>query len=329
MIRIVAWQAIVGCLAIGGVGFLLALFVRAAIGDSWGGAALRGLETLLTASIGGFLAHMTIVLFLCLGTESKSAVTMLAVMFFPPVGLVNLILVAAHHGLTSDSLLWVAVVVGGLVGMYDGLWATQDWKGLGWLAFPMDVTWGIAGNSIGLVLHIINTGRGHHADDKEDTDPPVENRQCAHRYKDGFALKSGYAFSQGAVMSSTSDNKPGTDLYKHEMFHVWQNRLLGPFYWSTYIGWMAVMFVPSLIAGIWLDLGNAILWWNYFNNPYEAMAFVENGPIRDNLAPKDSDGKIDGVYSWPTGLIIFLGIIVLPGIAISLGVLAKHFGVFG
>ena len=54
-----------------------------------------------------------------------------------------------------------------------------------------------------------------------------------------------HAFTQGACMSSIGSEKPGSNLWKHELVHVWQNRILGPFFWFTYVGWMIVMFVAS------------------------------------------------------------------------------------
>src|SRR5262249_18431443 len=103
------------------------------------------------------------------------------------------------------ALLWIATGVGAFAGIVDGFWRIHDWKGLGWLEFPLDVTWGLAGTTNGCLIHLVNIGWGKHADDA---------RTGSHRYESGFCFKGGYAFTQGAVMSSLAD-APGTDLYRH------------------------------------------------------------------------------------------------------------------
>jgi hypothetical protein len=63
-----------------------------------------------------------------------------------------------------EALLWIALVVGGLVGLFDGLWATHKWAGLGVPAFLLDVTWGLGGNTNGVLMHLINFAWGDHGD---------------------------------------------------------------------------------------------------------------------------------------------------------------------
>jgi hypothetical protein len=69
--------------------------------------------------------------------------------------------------------------------------------GLGVPAFLLDVTWGLGGNTNAVLMHLINFAWGDHGDG------PTENRHDAHRYVQGFAVRSGFAFTQGAVMSNT------------------------------------------------------------------------------------------------------------------------------
>jgi hypothetical protein len=149
--------------------------------------------------------------------------------------------------------------------MIDGLWRIHRWKGIGTLAFLLDVTWGLAGTTNACLLHFFNLAWAGHAD---------EPRRGAHRYRRGFAFKKGFALTQGAVMSNT-DSGPGSALYAHERVHVWQNRTFGPLYTLTYLGWMLLMFIPGIIAGIVAraGVGTGIERYCYFNNPWEAWAY--------------------------------------------------------
>src|SRR5207249_8854289 len=95
-----------------------------------------------------------------------------------------------------DALLWAALGVGAFTGMMDGIWRIYDWTALGVPSFLLDKTWGLAGTTNAALLHIWNVFAGTHAD---------EPRENAHRYETGFHIKSGFAFTQGAVMSELSD----------------------------------------------------------------------------------------------------------------------------
>ena len=75
-------------------------------------------------------------------------------------------------------------------------------------------------------------------------------------------------------MSNLSTGPPD-NLYRHERTHVWQNRIFGPFYTLSYLGWMAVWVLPGLIAGSIVGAGafQGAEKWCYFNNPWEVMAY--------------------------------------------------------
>jgi len=261
---------LIAALLIGAGGALVALIVRLVKGDGAPPALLRALETLLTGALGAFFAHTFIYLMLAAGHHSDLAVTLTSLFFFIWPGLVNVIsLIAVHHPVIGEAaLLWIALAVGGAVGVMDGLWATHKWAGLGIIGFPLDVTWGLGGSTNGVLLHLINTLITRHADG------PDEIRHEAHRYIKGFRIKEDFAFTQGAVMSDMGEWTPASDLFQHESLHVWQNRLLGPFFWFSYTAWMLVTLVPALIAGlIGGAVGDALQWWTYFNNPWEVMAY--------------------------------------------------------
>ena len=331
MERIFALEAILGSLAFGLAGAIIALIVRLVKGD--GAKSLwRVLEAFLLGTFGAFLARTFISLMLSLGGDSDAAITVTSLFFFIWPGVVNLIsLPFGHPVIGIEPLLWIAMIMGGLIGVFDGLWATHKWLGLGVPEFLLDVTWGLGGNTNGVLLHLINFAWGKHADDGAVDEwgaggGEKETRAGAHRYLEGFALKSGFAFTQGAVMSNMSEHGPSSALFRHESIHVWQNRLLGPFFWFSYFGWMVLTFIPALIAGL-IDsarrVGDAIQWWTYFDNPWEVMAYgIANPDSRTGQTFSDGTTAISGWCCWPWPVAIGLAV---PGVAILLGVFVLIF----
>jgi hypothetical protein len=175
------------------------------------------------------------------------------------------------------ALLWIAATVGAFTGMMDGLWQTHQWVGPGVVAFALDETWGLAGSTQGDLLHVVNFTWGDHV--------VGETRTDAHRYQSGFAVQSGFAFTQGAVMSSNR-TPAGMPLFAHENTHVWQNRLFGPFFTLTYIAWLIVFLIPGLIYGLasGIGAGAGIESFSYFSNPWEAWAYAVQGVDRTSVA---------------------------------------------
>ena len=270
---------------------------------SWGDGALRGLEGFILAVIGALLARAFISLLMGWANDSAGAGLAVGWGFFIVPGLVDTIpyLINSSPILTSvDVLMMLATVVGGVSGAFSGLWRIYEWVGLGWIAFPLDVTWALAGNTVGCLLHIINFAWAHHAD---------EDRSNAHRYESGFCLKSGYAFTQGAVMSCLSD-KPGVDRYPHELTHVLQDRIFGPMYTLTYLGWMVVWLIPSMIFAIF-QVGFSNIFagpeaWCYFNNPWEAWGYGVQHAQRDNIQGQSAEVK---KMVWSGGWVIAWSIV--------------------
>lgn len=313
MARIFELDAILVALGIGLVGAILALVIRLVKGDG-ASALLRALETFLTAALGAFLARAFISLVLDLGGNTDATVVVTSLLFTIWPGVINLVSWAFGHPVFGvDAMLWIALGIGGLVGLNDGLWAIQRWLGLGVVTFLLDVTWGLAGSTNGALLHLINIGWGDHADGEP------ENRQSAHRYKSGFCLKPNFAFTQGAVMSrmrhtNSGDHAPGSDLHNHEFIHVWQNRILGPFFWFSYMGWMAVLALPALVAGListGRQVGQALERWCYYNDPWEVMAYSIANPTSRT---QDGSGAVPGWLCWPLPLAIPLNLLVTAGL---------------
>jgi hypothetical protein len=260
--------------------FHLGSFVGSIKGEG-GRSLLRGLEAGLLAFIGGFLARSLVCLLLG-GKEGPSGAG-LAVgwFFFLWPGVVDSVAkLASAQPLTAPGpLLWIAAAVGALAGMMDGLWKVHRWRGLGVLTFLLDMTWGLANTTNGILFHLVNFVWAGHAD---------EPRSGAHRYRSGFRFKSGFAVTQGSVMSNMGQQGPSSGLFAHENTHVWQNRIFGPIFTLSYLGWMVVFFLPGLIAGAvsGVGVGAGIEQWCYYNNPWETWAYrVGAGPRHPNRGP--------------------------------------------
>lgn len=255
--------ALIVILGVGVVGLVVGLILAATRGESWTVA----LETALLALAGSFLARTFISILLSLGEDSPAAGLLVGWGFFLWPGAIDT--VAALFGaqlLTSpDRLLWIAVGVGGLCGLIDGVHRVRSANLAGAATLALDTTWGLGGTTNGCLIHIWNTFAASHQND---------GRRNVHRYDGGFRIKSGYAFTQGPVMSELP-NGPTTSLYAHERTHVSQNRAFGPFYPLSYLGWMALMLVPGLAAaGVRkAPVGEAVEAWCYYNNPWEAWGY--------------------------------------------------------
>jgi hypothetical protein len=268
MLRVVEPAAMLVALAIAVLGFIIGLVLGLARGEG-SRAAYRGLEAAGLALLGGIVARLFINIPLLLGGDSPGASLVVGWAFFLWPGVVDTI--AAPFGArllsTPDRLLWIALFVGSFAGMMDGMRRIHRWRGDGALSFLLDVTWGLAGTTNALLLHLVNFAWAEHTD---------EARQSCHRYRKGFQFKSGFAFTQGNAMSAMGHHAPGTPLHRHEMVHVWQNRAFGPLFTLAYLGWMVVFFIPALIAGLATPAGPALAIerWCYTNNPFEAWAYL-------------------------------------------------------
>ncbi|HEY6231056.1 MAG TPA: hypothetical protein VIW64_07325 [Pyrinomonadaceae bacterium] len=293
-------EALIFLLSAGIVAFVLALIVgHAALSDSPGDAALRGLEAGILAILGGLFARMFVAMLLATARDLSAAQNAVGWGFFIFPGAVDTIArLATGHVITTPAvLLWLAMVVGAFTGMMNGLWQIHDWKGIGWLAFPLDVTWGLAGATTGSLLHLINFAWAGHAD---------ETRYDAHRYLSGMRFKGRFALTQGPVMSNLQDG-PGIPLYHHERTHVWQNRCFGPLFSLTYLGWMVLWVVPGGVAAIATQDAEAIQSWCYYNNPWETWAYLVGAGPRTGRHPLIWSDLVILLISIP----FFIGVISL------------------
>ena len=182
-----------------------------------------------------------------------------------------------------------------------GAWIVTIYRGyhwaVGWLLVPLNASWGLLGNILGLMNHFacgfFFPDRGGESD-----------RRIAYvLYKGGFHLKTDYDFTLGDAMSS---NK----VEEHEGIHVAQHFLFGPIYPLSYGVWAVLMFIPGIFAGLIASsrtVGTGITDFCYYNCPWEQIAYAFDGT--------DNDGTdtliFNKVVGWIINAIWVLGATVL------------------
>jgi hypothetical protein len=277
-----------------GAAFVIGLIGAILRSDSAGSVVLSAFEAAVLAFVGGLLARSFISVVLRTGRDAPNVAYVLGWAFFLWPGVIDTIprLMGKQYATRPVVLLWLATSVGAFTGMMDGLWQTHQWVGPGVVAFALDETWGLAGSTQGDLVHLVNFTWGDHV--------VGETRTDAHRYKSGFAVQSGFAFTQGAVMSSNK-SPAGTPLFSHENTHVWQNRVFGPFFTLSYIAWLIVLLIPGLIYGLASGAGGGvgIQSFSYFSNPWEAWAYSVQGVNRTTFAAGIWPDLAVGIVSVP------------------------------
>ena len=141
-----------------------------------------------------------------------------------------------------------ALVVGGLNGVIGGARGTYSRDRLGAAAFVLDSSWALATTTAALGVHLIDTvgGAGYVAESSR--------RRNRHVYRGGFTPRRGYAVTVGNVISAAGDTSTESRrrlVDEHEETHVWQTRILGPFFAPLYLGWSvlgAAAAVPRWLA---------------------------------------------------------------------------------
>ena len=272
----------------------------------------RAGEAAILALLGSFLAHGLVSVVLDAGNDSKGVALLVGWAFFGIHGLVDTVpaLLGLQFMTKPEVLLVSAGAVGALTGGLNGTFRIYPWNGFGVPQFLADVTWGLTGSTIGGLVHLYNCLFGERA--------PYE-RLGANQFLHGFHMpgKDTFAFTQGSVMSNLKE-QPGQALWRHERLHVFQNRAFGPFFTLTYLGWMAVMLIPAVVAGILrkqkvfeggktveYGVGNRVEAWCYYSNPWETWAYVlqrkvqaEHGHGHNDIRMQLSKGT-----SWSDGLV--------------------------
>lgn len=269
----------------------------------------RGLEGMLLAFLGGLLARSFVSLLLSIGGDSAEVGWSVALALFIWPGVVETAgrLFGAQLVSGADMLLWIGTVIGAFTGMMAGIWRIHRWVRAGALEFLLDTTWGLAGVTNASLLHLVNFAWAGHG---------AETRSGAHRYEKGFRMKQDFAFTQGPVMSEL--NVPvGDSLYRHEVVHVWQNRIFGPLFFLTYVAWMAAMISPAVIVSIFKGrILDRIQGYCYFSNPWEAWGYKVQ---EDHGGGKRTDHPYP---MWSDQTVVILATILFPALTGFLAVAA-------
>jgi hypothetical protein len=311
-----------------GLAFALITLVSVAITDkAQREFALKIIETIIVSAIGAVLARAFASVLVWLGHDRPEAIAFIWHLFLGVLALpVDIVaIVRGSSAYSADPLLWTAFGVGAVVGGYDAIYRTRNWRNLtGELTFLVDLTWGLAMTAHAAAILLINRLWGTH-------EPSV--RENDHVFAGGMRIKSGFAFTQGHVISDYDKSRdPGGDLLVHERTHVLQNRIFGPLFLATYAGWLVFWVLPGLIFDIvgalagWIaldevnggsrrvTLGDGLMWWPYYNNPWEVWGY-KNGGSRDPAQV--------AVLRWPTTVVVVFTILLgLPYLGL-LGWLAK------
>jgi hypothetical protein len=290
------------------------------LGRTDGTARGRALEGAGLAMLGGLLATSLVGAVLSLGDDDAATGLFVGWCFFFLPGLLDTVLALFGVRVFTQPgvLLALALVVGTFTGGTHGAWAVYDWRRRGpWQALA-DVTWNLSGSTTGGILHGVNLAIGRRAPDR---------RLGASRFDPGFHVpgKPTFAFTQGAVMSNCRQ-APGEPLYVHERFHVFQGRAFGPLFTITYLGWMVVAFVPSVVAGAVrkqpLSRVEPIC---YYSNPWEVWAYEVHRKARAEPAGADVRTRLSDhrCLREPTAYALGIPYLVAVGILlVVLGVLA-------
>lgn len=180
-------------------------------------------------------------------------------------------------------------VSGGVNGALSGRRQAYDWRSAaGWLAFVADSTWGLAGTTLGSVLHLVNLAHPRPAYRVDRS-----RRRNRHVFDRGVTLRRGFAFTLGNVVSDASAGESAPALRqqlvdRHEGLHIWQSRGFGPLYQGIYLAW----FVLGAAAGLftWVvrrgrpGLFRLVETAAYYDNPFEFWAYKRDHHWEDNRA---------------------------------------------
>lgn len=327
---------------LGLIGGIVALAARVIKKADAARALLTGLETFLTTMVGALVAFLFVRVLLWLGDDSHAAAVFVGTLFliWPLIldivwgGIVTTFQLASKPLLfDAGRLPYFALAVGALTGFFDGYRQIHNWrKGIGFLTFLADTTWGLPLAPNALLMHLINFPRLF------KVSPPVagqvwmealhqdQPRAGVHIYLTGMRLKETYAFTQGNVISNLwLDSGPpiARGIEEHERTHVLQNRVFGPLFWVGYVAWLILFGAAGLIWGALagnnrkhangavLEPGSrAPFWWGYLDNPWEVWAYKHNPLSRMTDNPSAPTGYNDTMLSWPVAVVVALMLVL-------------------
>ena len=281
-------------LAFAVVGFAVSIIRAKRFGESRTVGIWSGIETALAILLGALASRAFTWVLLSSIEFDPRRVTAVGWLFHFWPGLLNTLcsLSVGETAFSARGLVEWATAIGAIVGFWDGFHQIHDWRRGGGLTFLLDVTWGGAGVGVGVFIHFLNLGWGAFVSSR---------RIGAHRYDSGVAAKRGFAITIGNVCSNLHGQADG-GLFRHERIHVLQNRLFGPLFLYSYLGWMAAFFVPAFVWGVIVRRPTTVPFsWCYLNNPWEEWAYRYGGSRDPNLV-------------WPLERIIAVATVFVLGI---------------
>ena len=208
--------------------------------------------------------------------------------------------IVAHWFNAPQGVALAMGIVAGLSGGFSGYRQIYAWKTPGGCAaFVLDSSWALISTTLGVVVNLYNsirpgTGFG----------PEFSVRQNRHVFAGGFALKRGFANTQGNVISNASVSRGDALgdhrnlIERHEGLHVWQQRWFGPIHPAVYVLWGVVGAVVGTIFGFssrkrrvkGVRIGRLVETAAYYDNPFEYWAYKNDGRWHKNRA--------QGVLKW-------------------------------
>ena len=187
---------------------------------------------------------------------------------------------------------------GGARGIYA--WITPG----GALAFVLDSSWALISTLLGVIVNLWNTLR------PAGYAPEFSMRQNRHVFASGFALKRGFANTQGPVISNAGLGRDEplsarTGLIeRHEGLHVWQQRWFGPLHPIVYVVWAVVAGTIAFAYAVasrerrrrGVGVGTLVETAAYYDNPFEYWAYRNDGRWEENSAHPALKW---GSFRWP------------------------------
>ena len=188
------------------------------------------------------------------------------------------------------SMGWIPYATGSVAaanGLFGGARGIYAWHSPGGVAaFVLDSSWALLSTALGVLVNAYNTLRPgtRYA-------PEFSERENRHVFAGGFALKRGFANTQGPVVSNAGLGRDEPlwrrrDLIeRHEGLHVWQQRWFGPIHPLVYALWGVFGLFAGGLYGIasrerrrrGVRIGELVETAAYYDNPFEYWAYRNDG----------------------------------------------------
>ena len=201
-----------------------------------------------------------------------------------------------------------AAVPAGFNGLFGGARRIYAWRTIGgWGAFVLDSSWALISTTLGVLVNFANT-----LNRRSGFGPEFSVRKNRHVFAGGFALKRGFANTQGPVISNAALGRgDGLEAHRnlierHEGLHVWQQRWFGPLHPAIYVVWGVLGAIIGAIYGVSsrkrrvakVRIGKLVETAAYYDNPFEYWAYKNDDRWETNSAqPAMKWGK----FRWEKG----------------------------